>query len=143
MTTTKGCERVQGRLERLLDEGLTSIEAARDRGHLEVCARCQAEEALWKGLLEGARTVLAPDPEELAREIAALLPRLEPAAPSRLRALLARPGFAPLATAAAALLLLTALGATGMIDGTLEGLSPRDLLPRWDIVWPRLGGLGR
>ena len=143
MTTSQGCERVRGRLERLLDGGLTPIEHARDRGHLEACAACRDEAAAWEDLLGRTRAALAPDSEELAREVATLRPRLVPAPRSPLRRLLARPAAAPLAAAAAALLLLTALGASGMLDAALQGLSTRDLLPQWDVVWPRLGGIGR
>ena len=70
------CERVQGRLEELLDGGLDPLAAARDEGHLEACAACARELRAWTALLDAARAAGRPDPEELAFALAGLDERL-------------------------------------------------------------------
>jgi predicted anti-sigma-YlaC factor YlaD len=108
MTTTRtaACERVLGRLERLLDGELASLEAARDEGHLEACGACRAErdrQARVLDLLREPRTDL-----EFALE--GLGARLADARPPR-RALRLLRGSVPQAvlTAAAGLLALVAI----------------------------------
>ena len=54
------CQRVQDRLERLMDGGLEPLEAARDEGHLEACAACAAERESWEGFLGLLRRADAP-----------------------------------------------------------------------------------
>jgi hypothetical protein len=42
-SASKACVRVRGRLDRLLDRGLSELDEARDRGHLEACGACARE----------------------------------------------------------------------------------------------------
>jgi len=95
------CVRVRARLVELLDGTLVPLEAARDRGHLEACAGCAAEEASEQRLLVGVRALASLEPAELARVHAAVLAALPPRrAPTRERLWLA----------AAAAVILFALG---------------------------------
>jgi anti-sigma factor RsiW len=104
------CERVQGRLEELLDGGLAPLEAARDEGHLEVCCACAREAASWRALLSVARRAGRPTDAEVAQALLGMrLPRPELSTPPRgsLRAPLA--AAFPLLASAAALVALLAL----------------------------------
>lgn len=65
MSERNACERVRGRLERLLDGGLPAIETARDRGHLEACAACRDERADWSAFLGRVRVAQRPDAQEV------------------------------------------------------------------------------
>jgi len=103
-----GCARVQGRLEALADHGLSALEEARDRGHLEACAACRREHEAHLALLDALRAAVPADiGADAARVVARVLAQsaeLRPA-PRRWR------GPVPLAlvAAAAAVLLLFVL----------------------------------
>lgn len=133
------CARVRARLPELLDGTLLALEAARDRGHLEACAGCAAEEARELRLLAGVRALARVDPVELARVHAAVLAALPPRrAPARERLWLA-------AAAAAALFAL------GTWFGPPEAPRSEELaaggffssLPDWSGVLRGLGDLTR
>lgn len=85
--TEDACRRVQGRLEELLDGALPPLEAARDEGHLEVCAACGAERALLEGVCGLVAEAGRPAADELERARAGLSGALAAAAAAR-----ARPG---------------------------------------------------
>ena len=143
-TTRDGCARVQGRLERFLDDVLPPIEQARDQGHLEVCGDCTAELARWRELLGTIRRASAPAPGELEAARTGLAERLAGAAIARPRFRLLRGKVARAVTTAAAavLALLTlelvgfGLGDVGKLPGQAERLLERvDLqLPVWSDV---------
>lgn len=154
-TTTTGapergpaCARVQGRLERLLDGGLDPVETARDRGHLEACAGCRAEEERWAGFLglvaeavAPARTgPLADELARVARELEARLAvRIE--AEERERRRLQR---TTLVAAAAALLVLVGLQSLG-VWSDVPSLPSGEFLTRVDLAlpaWSELFGSG-
>ena len=92
------CERVRGRLERLLDGELSALEAARDEGHLEVCAGCGAERERWQTLLEAVRR----DADDLEFALEGLDDRLAAARGPRPALRLLRGGWLPAAAVAAA-----------------------------------------
>jgi len=109
VTPGLSCARVRGRLERYLDAGLSPLEEAQDRGHLEVCAGCRAELESWRSLVQDLRVLATPP----ADEVEALVARIErtprfPDTPWRTWRVPRR-----LAGLAAALLALLALQASG------------------------------
>lgn len=70
------CARVRSRLDELLDRDLPPLEAARDEGHLEACARCAAERRERELELRAWRSALdAPEPS-FARALDGLETRL-------------------------------------------------------------------
>ncbi len=101
-----GCSRVRGRLERLLDGGLSPLEEARDRGHLEACAGCRRERARWEELLRGIETLgrreAAREDARLAGDVLAALAG-PPAAPRARRKWLAPAALVGVAAAVLAL----------------------------------------
>ena len=112
------CTRVRGRLEVLLDGGLTAVEAARDEGHLEACEACAAARDDWRAVLGDLREGLAGAPD-LDFALDGLDARLAAArSPKR-----ARPGrdtlLAGLVAAAAAVLVLVALRGLGLDEAGL------------------------
>jgi len=109
---------VRARLERLCDGELAPVEAALDRGHLEACAAC----ALERDRLE--RTLCAARDELRARAVSS-----EPWARESVESGGQwRVAFA-LLTAAAAVLLLCALQASGL--GVDRVTAPT--LPKWSL----------
>ncbi len=141
------CERVQGRLEELLDGGLTPLEAARDEGHLEVCSACTREAASWHALLSVARRAGRAADAEVAQALLGMrMPGPELTAPSRgsLRALLA--AAVPLLASAAALvaLLLLRTGEAPLPGaGALGELALRGPLEVPQVDWSRILGGAR
>jgi len=133
------CARVRARLPELLDDALLPLEAARDRGHLEACAGCAAEEARELRLLAGVRALARVEPDELARVHAAVLAALPPRrAPARERLWLA----------AAAAAVLVALGSwfgppAAPRTEELAGLDFFSALPDWSGLLRGLGDLTR
>ena len=145
------CQRVQGRLEELLDGGLDPLAAARDEGHLEACAACARELRAWTALLDAARAAGRPDPAELSYALAGLDATLASAGGPRREPAGRRLELVPLATAAAALCGLLALGFCGVASPAdvdlFAGLSarlerPAPALPRWTSLLDGLLGRG-
>ncbi|MEW6072518.1 MAG: zf-HC2 domain-containing protein [Planctomycetota bacterium] len=139
-----GCDRVQGRLEPLLDGALDPLAAARDRGHLEACPACAAELARLERLLATIRAAAAPRAAELALARRGLAERIAAAAPLRPRLRLASsPALRAVATAAAAILALLALELVGPGMGEV-GTMPGwigELLARAPVELPAPGDL--
>lgn len=77
------CERVRARLDRLLDHGLSELEEARDRGHLEACADCARELRSRRDWRRAFRTLDLPSDQEFAWFTQGLSERLAHAAPPR------------------------------------------------------------
>jgi anti-sigma factor RsiW len=137
-----GCARVRSRLERYLDGALTPLESALDRGHLEACAECRAEEERWTELHASVRAATAPPAAELAFAREGLADRIA-AAPRPRFALLRGRLLLPVATAAAA---LVALFAAELASPRLSSLDTTDVrrdvlsramelsLPSWDEI---------
>jgi len=145
--TSVACERVRERLARLHDGDLASLEEARDRGHLEACGACQAEEREHLRLLALLPRALTSGVEAEAARLAAELRRSLARAPSpRARRL-----PAPLVAAAVAAGLL--LGLRLWLAPTGAGLPARptpielepllEHLPSWADVRAGLGQLSR
>jgi anti-sigma factor RsiW len=154
MTPTElapSCSRVRDRLERLLDHALDPLEEARDRGHLEACAACAAEERALVRLLAGVRAASAPLTAELEDALGRVDARLatEPAVAcgARRRGLriLRSRALVPVATVAAAVLLLLVLETTGYGIGTLMEATAPPTLPTLELALPQgidlLGGV--
>lgn len=136
-TGRTGCERVQDRLERYVDGTLAPLERALDRGHLEACAGCAVELERWEALVGALPEALQPRADELERALQGVARRLAeaPAPRFRWRHLPGRV-LVPLATAAAAVLLLLALQWAG---GGLRGMAPVRsslLVPELDLRLP-------
>lgn len=70
------CGRVQGRLAELVDGGLTPLEEARDRGHLEACAACASAADDWLAFHTELKAAL-PSVELPADLVPGLAARLE------------------------------------------------------------------
>jgi len=111
MNETKYCERVRERLFLYLDDGLSDLEFALDQGHMECCAGCAAERDALLELMGGVQRCMSTSSAQLQAELLALTPRLAQARPrpTSLRLLSTRATIS-LITAAAAVLLLMALG---------------------------------
>ncbi len=115
MNDARNCERVRGRLFAYLDASLEPVEQALDRGHMECCQACVRERdelSAWLGSLRASLGVDSPAlSRELPQELDSLGQRLKRArpAPWGLR-LLGRRSTLSLLTAAAAVLLLMAMG---------------------------------
>ncbi len=143
----RGCERVRGRLDRLLDGGLTELEAALDRGHLEACAGCRRERERWRDVHAAVRDAAAVDAVERSPELAFALEgldaRLDAAAAGARRRRFRRVAGGALAsfgTAAAALVLLVGLVAGGLAPST--AVDPIEaLVPDVEIRFPDWTGL--
>jgi hypothetical protein len=135
------CARVRGRLERALDGGLAPLEAARDAGHLEVCAECARERDTWQLLFGRVRAELragdAPA-AELTWAAEGLAARVAAARGPRARG--RRRTAAAWLGAAAALLGLLAAGRAGLFAEELEAFSRAGELraPAWlsDLALP-------
>jgi hypothetical protein len=140
------CARVAARLPELLDGGLGPLEAARDEGHLEVCAACAAERDAWRAFGRRARAAEAQAAAQgleralwgLEERLAGLALPAAPMPPARQRATLARAAL-PLAAAAAAVGALLALqqGGIGLEAPAREPWSAilpdvRPGIPSWD-----------
>lgn len=121
------CERVRARLELLVDGALPPLEAARDAGHLEACAGCAAERAAAEHTRAALGRALGA-PVDAAWRDAGLAARLAAADAPReawSARLLGPPGDrsgAPVLAAAAAVLVLLGLGASGALDDVSAGL---------------------
>ena len=142
--TGTGCDRVRGRLERLVDGDLAPLDAARDHGHLEACGACAREFEALRKLLGSIRALHAVPAEELRFAGEGLAERLGGVAPGRPRFRLLRGRVArAAATAAAGFLALFALQlcGAGLDDlGTMPGWTSRLLdhthleMPVWSEV---------
>ena len=131
------CARVRARLSELLDGTLAALAEARDRGHLEACAGCAAEEARERRLLAGVRALARVEEAELARVHRAVLAALPPRrAPARARVWL---------VAAAVLLALGAWFGPPAAPHVeeLAGLEFFSALPDWSGALRGLGDLTR
>lgn len=118
---SSACQRVRGRLDELLDGSLPPLEAARDEGHLEVCAECAAEREHRAALFAELREVIGSSPDGAWRN-AGLAARLAAAEPpsmpwhERLLGPVGDRSGGPVLAAAAAVLALVAIGASGAAD---------------------------
>jgi anti-sigma factor RsiW len=143
------CGRVQDRLARLHDGALAPLEEARDRGHLEACAACQAEERAHLRLLALVPRALTLGVEAEAARLAAEVRRSLARAPApRTRArFLPRPLVA--AAVAAGLLFALRLVLAPLDTGLPAGPAPIELepllehLPSWADLRAGLGQLSR
>ena len=99
------CERVRGRLDRLLDRELSPIEEARDQGHLESCAACAEERERSAAFFEA----LGAEAAGLDFALEGLQARLAATPGNRLRLRLLRQNWMPAAAVAAAGLLTLAM----------------------------------
>lgn len=141
----ESCARVRGRLDRGLDGALEPLEEALDRGHLEACEPCARERARRLSLLGELRRAGAPDAEEAALVVRAVLAHLPASAPRAAR----RTGSpAALVGAAAALLALLLLQHGGArVAPRVADLPALDnvveRLPGWSELVRGLDGLAR
>ena len=115
------CERVRGRLDELLDGSLPPLEAARDEGHLEVCAACAAEREAKARVVDELRALLGAPPSDAWRNegLAARLAAAQAPTPAWHERVLGPVGDragGPVLAAAAAVLALVAIGASGAAD---------------------------
>ncbi|HEX6882905.1 MAG TPA: hypothetical protein VF530_05960 [Planctomycetota bacterium] len=143
------CGRVQQQLAQLHDGALAPLEEARDRGHLEACAACQAEEREHLRLLALVPRALTLGVEAEAARLAAELRRSLARAPApRARARLV-PGPLVAAAVAAGLLIAVRLWLAPAGAGLPAGPAPIELepllehLPSWADVRAGLGQLSR
>lgn len=141
------CARVQQRLARLHDGALAPLEEARDRGHLEACAACQAEEREHLRLLALVPRALTLGLEGEAARLAAELRRSLARAPASRARLL--PGPLVAAAVAAGLLVGLRLWLAPAGAGLPAGPAPIELepllehLPSWADLRAGLGQLSR
>ncbi len=137
MNENEGCQRVRARLERSLDDALPPLERALDQGHLEACAGCRRERDRWEELLAVVGDALRPDEAELASAVRGLVPVTDGAGPRRRLLHFPRGRMtAALTTAAAAILLLVALGSLGVASESVASLSTTELWPTWELRLP-------
>lgn len=135
------CERVTARLAELVDGGLSPLDEARDRGHLEACASCAEAFADWlefhRQLTAALPTVELP--EDLVPGLAEKLQAVhikKPEAEARARV------WTSLVAAAASLVVLFGFEALGTaMDADREGplFAPAGL--EVPVHWPAEGGL--
>ena len=134
------CERVRGRMERLLDGGLGPVEEARDLGHLEACAGCEAEREGWSSFLAVLRRAEAPA-GAAAGELRLVQGQLTRRLDERIaRERSARRTFHRLSLAAAAAALVLTLGLFALAEST-SGLPRAAQISRLELPVPRLGDL--
>ncbi len=142
------CERVQGRLERLMDGGLAALEEARDQGHLEACGACSHEREAWEGFMglmrqaEAPSGALAGEFSLVQRQLAA---QLEQRIGSEVRA---RRTARRLSIGAAAAALLLVGGFFVLAESTPGLLRAEEIsqlefrLPPWGDFLSQIGSLG-
>ena len=141
MKETTGCGRVLGRMDRWIDGDLEALEEVLDRGHIEACFSCAQTLAKRRSAIERMRTAARPDPDELREVVAQTLGALKTARPPRARART----WLPVATAAAALLLLFALERAGVRLSDMTARVPQPSIPtlEWSLPDAVLPGSSR
>jgi anti-sigma factor RsiW len=135
-----GCERVQSRLEAVVDTSLPALDQARDEGHLEGCAACCAAAERHRAWLRDLRAHLAPSAPELAFARQGLGERV--AGAHGPRSIVARRLLRVGGAAAAGLLALAAVRELGWFDGgaraALAAVARLDDVPAPHFAWPRI-----